>query len=138
MDTFVDTGAWYASVVPGDPRHRDVLDWLGQNAARLITTDYVIDETLTLMRVRGERTRSVEFGRQFFDLRVLNVHRLDDRDLRRGWELFRDEPSRGWSFTDCTSRAVIERFHLKRALTLDHHFAEFGIVELVPGQRTRG
>src|SRR3712207_7627776 len=47
-------------------------------------------------------------------------------DLRRAWELYRDQPERRWSFTDCTSKVVIERFHIKRAITLDGHFAQFG------------
>ena len=93
MDTFVDTGAWYASVVPSDPRHRELLEWLLRNPARLVTSDYVVDETLTLLRMRGERTRSVDLGRQFFDLRTVAVHRVDDSDLRRAWELFRDHPT---------------------------------------------
>jgi predicted nucleic acid-binding protein len=132
MDTFVDTGAWYASVVPGDPRHRDLLLWLSRNPARLITTDYVIDETLTLLRARGERTRAVELGRQFFDLAAISVHSLETSDLRGAWSLFRDEPYRDWSFTDCTSKVVIERLHLKRVLTLDQHFKEFGALEVLP------
>ena len=122
---------------PSDPRHRELLEWLLRNPARLVTSDYVVDETLTLLRMRGERTRSVDLGRQFFDLRTVAVHRVDDSDLRRAWELFRDHPTRDWSFTDCTSRAVIERFHFKRALTFDHHFGQFGIVQLVPAPSLR-
>src|SRR5687768_2445546 len=116
MDTFVDTGAWYASVVPGDPRHRDLLAWLARSPVRLLTADYVVDETLTLLRAGGERTRAIELGRQFFDLRAVTVHRIDSHDERTAWDYFRNEPKRDWSFTDCTSRAVIERLHLKRVL----------------------
>src|SRR4051812_16605514 len=129
MDTFVDTGPWYASVVPSDLRHPEVLDWHGRNNWPLITTDYVIDETLTLLRARGERKRAVELGRHFFDLAGVAIHRIDSEDLRNAWALFRDQPYRDWSFTDCTSKAVIDRLHLKRVLTFDHHFSEFGALE---------
>jgi predicted nucleic acid-binding protein len=63
MSVFVDTGTWYASVVPGDPRHADVLAWLQKNTISLITTDYIVDETLTLLRSRGERSRAIALGR---------------------------------------------------------------------------
>jgi uncharacterized protein len=49
---FVDTGAWYASLVPADPDHTKAVQWLAENHSPLLTTDYVIDETLTLLRAR--------------------------------------------------------------------------------------
>ena len=48
----VDTGAWFASVVPSDIDHASASQWLNQNAEPLLTTDYIVDETLTLLRAR--------------------------------------------------------------------------------------
>jgi predicted nucleic acid-binding protein len=127
MLTFVDTGVWYASVVPTDPKHVAVRSWLRANNPPLVTTDFVIDETLTLLRMRGQRTRAIVMGKQFFDLVVVTIEPICAADLRRAWELFSQNPDRDWSFTDCTSRAIIERFHIKQALSLDSHFTEFGI-----------
>ncbi len=59
---FVDTGAWYASLVPTDPDHQSAAHWLATNHYPLLTTDYVMDETLTLLRVRGERKRALLLG----------------------------------------------------------------------------
>lgn len=59
---FVDTGAWYASLVPTDPDHTRAAQWLAKNDLPLLTTDYVIDETLTLLRARGERKRALALG----------------------------------------------------------------------------
>ncbi len=53
---FVDTGAWFASIVPTDPNHNKAADWLQNNSEILFTTDYIVDETLTLLRARGERS----------------------------------------------------------------------------------
>jgi predicted nucleic acid-binding protein len=39
---FVDTGAWYASVVPTEVDHATVSHWLGHNREPLLTTDYVV------------------------------------------------------------------------------------------------
>ena len=33
---FVDTGAWFASIVPWDTRHAAAAVWLGQNQERLL------------------------------------------------------------------------------------------------------
>jgi uncharacterized protein len=135
MSVFVDTGAWYAGIVPTDPRHADVLQWHHQNVQPLITTDYVVDEVLTLLRSRGERKRALALGRQMLDLRAVNLHFLSPDEIRAAWEAFRDSPERLWSFTDCTSKVVMERLHIKHALTFDSHFAEFGEVEILPPLR---
>lgn len=132
MTTFVDTSGWYARIVPADPRHHVVAAVMREAAGSLLTTDYVADETLTLLRSRGQGQRAIQFGRQLFDLEDVRVHFLERSELRRAWEVFRDRPERGWSFTDCTSKIVIERFHIKRAITFDRHFAEFGAITLVP------
>ena len=129
--TFVDTGAWFATMVPTDPRHRQVIGWVKASSGPLVTTEYVIDETLTFLRSRGHAVRAVRFGRQVLDLSAYAVHYQRD-ELRLAWELFRDQPQRKWSFTDCTSMTVIERLHIKQVLTFDHHFGEFGALTLVP------
>jgi predicted nucleic acid-binding protein len=54
---FVDTGAWFASAVRNDPDHAAAMRWLGQNREPLITTDYVLAETATLIRMRDKTAR---------------------------------------------------------------------------------
>ncbi len=51
---FVGTGAWFASIVPSDPDHQEAVRWLNGNDEPLLTTDYVVDEVLTLLRARRE------------------------------------------------------------------------------------
>ena len=132
MSIFIDTGPWYASVVPNDPRHATILNWHRQNNQPLITTDYVIDETLTLLRSRGEHSRAIALGRHLLDLGAVPVHFIDPGTFRQAWALFRDNPMRGWSFTDCTSKVVIDSLHIRQVLSFDRHFAELGPVELLP------
>ena len=132
MSVFVDTGPWYAGVVAGDPRHREVMAWFRGNSLPLLTTDYIIDETLTLLRARGERERAIALGRHLLDLAGVNIHFIGEAQVRQAWALFRDNPGRGWSFTDCTSKVVISTLHIKQVLTFDRHFAESGNLELLP------
>ena len=63
---FVDTVAWFASVVPSDRDHAAATRWPSQNTQPLITTDYIVDETLTLLKVRGQALRAALLGEQFF------------------------------------------------------------------------
>jgi predicted nucleic acid-binding protein len=108
------------------------MSWHASNGWPLITTDYVIDETLTLLRARGERTRADRLGHYFFNLSGVAIEFLAESDIRRAWEIFHQFGDKDWSFTDCTSKAVIDRLHVKRALTFDRHFAEFGSLRIEP------
>lgn len=45
---FVDTGAWFAAFVPTNERHAPATQLLSTNREAMLTTDYVVDETLTL------------------------------------------------------------------------------------------
>lgn len=129
---FVDTGAWYASLVPTDPHHATAAQWLDSNHSPLLTTDYVIDETLTLFRVRGERKRASMLGKRFFNSDLANIHKITAADLTLAWKTFQKFEDKDWSFTDCTSKVVIEQLGVKIAFAFDHHFRQFGTIQVVP------
>ena len=119
---FVDTGAWYASLVPNDPDHAKAVQWLAANHSALLTTDYVIDETPTLLRARGERKRALLLGARFFQHELAKIHKITAADLTLAWKTFQQFDDKGWSFTDCTSKVVIEQLSIKVAFAFDHHF----------------
>ena len=83
---FVDTGAWYASLVPTDPDHARAVQWLAANRSPLLTTDYVIDEALTLLRARGERKRALLLGARFFHDGFAEIHKITAADLTLAWK----------------------------------------------------
>jgi predicted nucleic acid-binding protein len=129
---FVDTGAWFASVVPSDADHGSASQWLKQNKEPLLTTDYVIDETLTLLRARGEPTRAISLGEQFFSGRLTKIYFLSEDDIHETWEAFRKFSDKDWSFTDCSSRVAMEKLGITHAFCFDHDFVQFGSVIVVP------
>src|ERR1700752_236173 len=129
---FVDTGAWYASLVPTDPDHERAVEWLAENDSPLLTTDYVIDEILTLLRVRGERRRALLLGSRFFTQALAEINKITDADLTVAWRTFEQFDDKNWCFTDCTSKVVMERLSIKVAFAFDHHFHQFGTIQVVP------
>jgi predicted nucleic acid-binding protein len=112
--------------------HAGARDWLGQNAEPLITSDYVVDETLTLLKVRGEGRRAIALGEQFFSGTLCTVYHLTEVDILLTWEMFRRFTDKGWSFTDCGSKVLIEKLNITRAFAFDQHFRQFGSVNVVP------
>ena len=130
--TFVDTAAWFALYVRDDPLHGQACSWIANHPTLLFTTDYVVDETLTLMRARGQRLLALDFGRDIFSQRAAKRHSVTDREIDAAWEVFHTFTDKDWSFTDCTSKVVIEQFGIETASTFDHHFRQFGTVVVVP------
>jgi predicted nucleic acid-binding protein len=129
---FVDTGAWFASLIPTDPDYSAVTAWLRQNREPLVTTDYVVDETMTLLVARGQKTRAVAFGSALMAGRLASIHFINQDDFADAWNIFQDYLDKEWSFTDCTCKAVIDRLGIATALSFDQHFRQFGTVTVVP------
>jgi predicted nucleic acid-binding protein len=123
----VDTGAWYASLIPMDPDHSAAMTWLNQNQEPLITTDYIVDETLTLLRARGQKQRALMVADAFVAGNLGTIHFLTQAEFQEAVEVFRRYDDKEWSFTDCTSKVVIDKLGLAKAFTFDHHFSQFGL-----------
>src|SRR5260370_987978 len=132
MMVLTDSGAWFASVVPWDVNYAAATAWLKQNREPLLTTDYLVDETLTLLRVRKETARAAALGNELFGGHLTTLYFLTEADIRSAWDIFRSFADKEWSFTDCTSKVVIEKLGLTKAFSFDQHFHQFGTVIVVP------
>jgi predicted nucleic acid-binding protein len=129
---FVDTGAWFAGLVQSDANHAAAIRWMAANKQQLITTDFVVDETLTLLRARGYASLAERFGGRMFDGADANLVFLSEADVRKTWFVFKRYADKEWSFTDCSSKVIMERSGITRVFTFDHHFRQFGTVQVVP------
>ena len=129
---FVDTGAWFAAFVPDDPQHHRAVDWMDGNTDRLVTSDYVVDELLTLLRVRGHPKRALLVGEEIFRGELAVLEWTTPEDVQEAWGVFRDFSDKAWSFTDCVSKVLMNRLEVTTAFSFDRHFLQFGSVRVVP------
>jgi len=126
-----DTSGWYALVDASDPDHDRARDWFMQNRLPLITTDYVFDETLTLIRTSLGHGKAVKFAEKLLASHLAQLASVTEEDKERAWAVFQRYDDKVLSFTDCTSFAVMERLGIDTAFTVDHDFAALGYV-MVP------
>ena len=131
---FVDTSAWFALAVPSEPEHGRTVEWLSSNRQPLLTTDYIIDEVLTLMRMRREAQRARRLGQQLIEGRIASIEWVVQNDILRAWQIYQDYEDKNWSFTDCVSRVVMERLGIRTAFALDDDFRQVGTVIVVPSR----
>jgi predicted nucleic acid-binding protein len=129
---FVDTGAWFARYVIEDVDHAKAVAWFKAPPDRLLTTDYVVDELLTLLKMRGYADIAFTVGAPLLAGAACQLEYVTPTDVERAWAIFSTFRDKGWSFTDCVSRGVMERLDIKIACAFDEHFRQFGNVTVVP------
>jgi predicted nucleic acid-binding protein len=134
---FVDTGGWMACADRADPAHaacaaaRDATLEAGRI---LITTDFVVDETLTLIRFRLGLAAADTWWQQIDGSARLRWERVENDRFERARNLFFGYCDKDLSFTDCTSIAVMRELKLKTVITTDRHFHQVGF-EVLPAAR---
>jgi predicted nucleic acid-binding protein len=137
---FVDTSGWMACADVSDAAHlqvRTARDAALRDGRLLLTTDFVADETLTLIRLRLGLDAARAWLRQVEDSPRLRWERIDEKRFERSRELFFRFHDKEYSFTDCTSFALMRELKLTDALATDRHFRQAGFQSLpAPRKRT--
>jgi predicted nucleic acid-binding protein len=126
---FVDTAGWMALADAADPLHaesRAARDAVLEGGARLVTTDFVADETLTLLRLRLGIAAEEAWWAQVDRSPRLGWERVDSDRFEKARALFFRHRDKGFSFTDCTSFAIMRELRLTRVITTDRHFRQMG------------
>jgi predicted nucleic acid-binding protein len=129
---FMDSGALFSLVVPDDPDHAKIEDWRRHNKESLITTDYCFDELLTLLIARKRSAVAITTGWKIFSGELCRLHFLLPDQIQRAWVVFQAKHTLGWSFTDCTSKVLMDELGIKTAAAFDQHFRQFGGINVVP------
>ena len=127
---FVDTSAFFALMDRDDAWHGPAVDFAREAAkdrCRLVTSDYVIDEALTLARMRLGHPAAIRFGEKVQSSNWLEVHEVTTSVRDAAWDVFVRFSDQDFSFTDCTSFALMRETGILEAFTFDRrHFGAAG------------
>jgi len=137
-ETFVDTSGFFALLVARDERHEQAARILSTAEARqasFLTTDYVLDETATLLIARGLGHLVDPFLQSTLRSQACTIEWTGPDDFARAAAFLAKHVDQGWSFTDCVSFLVMKKRKLRSALTKDQHFAKAGFEALLRDAR---
>lgn len=126
---FVDTGAWIALAERNDVHHLQACafaDQLRRENAILITSDYVIDETITWLRYNASHKVATDFATQVVSSDVTEIIYVDETNFNHAVELFIKYDDQKFSFTDCSSFILMRSNRIKQAFSFDAHFLTAG------------
>jgi predicted nucleic acid-binding protein len=133
-ELFVDTSGFFAMMSRDDSWHMAadrVLRKVKRSSRRLVTTDYVLGETATLLKTRRLGHLTPDLFDRIFNSMACRVEWTDESQFQRTRAFFQRHSDKSWSFTDCLSFCVMKAFRLSDALTSDKHFEQAGFVALL-------
>lgn len=126
QQVFVDTGAWYATMVRKDRDHDAAKQFLQNNTSPLMTSDYVMDETVTLLLSRVGHSYAVKFLDMLQTSREVQLTYLTPAQIAATTDFFRKRTDKEWSFTDCSSFVLMREYKIQVAFAFDEHFGQAG------------
>ena len=138
MTVFVDTSGLFAALVRNDQGHalaRPVLASLLQRKIPLVTTSYVILETMALLQSRVGLDAVRRFERAVRPR--IEVVWMDDDLHGRAFRRLDRLNRRVVSLVDCAGFVVMEQRAIRHAFALDRHFGEEGFRLLRPADDDR-
>lgn len=130
---FVDTSAFVALANAGDQYHQaavSCMHMLQGSKALLITSNFILDETYTRLRRRGGIKIAVAFGDNVRTSRQLKVLTIDRSADERAWAIFTKYADHDFSYTDCTSFALMRAKKITEAFAFDADFRVMGFTVL--------
>jgi predicted nucleic acid-binding protein len=133
-EIFIDSSGFYALLAKRDSMHQKAIDILQQAAQEkisFITTDYIIDETATLLQARKLSHILSAFFDTVFESSACTIAWMDQDRFLQTKSFFLKHKDQSWSFTDCFSFILMKELNLKQALTKDNHFTEAGFAPLL-------
>jgi len=126
---FVDRFAWIATINKSDNYHEiclGILEELLNNQAKLITTNYVVVETINALSKVEFRKTVIEFIDKLEKSPSVQIIRITDEIYNNAWTFYKQRMDKDWGITDCTSFEVMRAFNVKKAFTNDKHFEQAG------------
>ena len=126
---YVDTGALLARYLRRDGHHRAaVRAWrlVEERRLRCCTSDFVLDETFTLLARRSSYAFAVERASNILSSAALVILRPGREEELAALDLFRKFADQRVSFTDCVSFVLMRKHGIRRAFSFDRHFTDAG------------
>lgn len=131
IKVFVDTGAFLALANPADQYHQAAVrcfESLQGSGVLFITTNFILDETYTRIQRKAGIKIAVQFGERIQSDRQLKIYIVEKTLEKLAWEIFKHDRGHSFSYTDCTSFALMRRRKIREAFAFDKDFSSFGWV----------
>jgi predicted nucleic acid-binding protein len=129
MKLFVDTSAWLALHDRNDKYFAEASEKsliIKKEKIEIITSGFILDESITIIRVRVSHQAAVLFGDSLLTSKIVKIINIEGGHISKAWNLFNKYKDKTLSFTDCTSFVLIKETGVQKVFTFDDHFRQGG------------
>jgi predicted nucleic acid-binding protein len=133
-EIFIDSSGFFAMLASDEDRHAAAAKIVATAQKRkrgFVTTDYVLDETATLLKARRKNQLVLQLFDRLDKSQACRIEWTDSDRFHDVRTFFLKHSDQEWSFTDCLSFCVMSELRLRDALTKDAHFEQAGFVALL-------
>src|SRR3972149_3394767 len=135
MKVFVDTGAFIALTDADDENHKAAAAFYRnakEKGTRFVTTNFVVCETLNYLRARISHNIAALFRENLKKSGFIEIITVIPSIEDAAFTIFKRYTDKDFSFTDCTSFAIMRSHKLKRAFAFDKHLEQFEGISRLP------
>lgn len=128
---FVDTSAffiWHDQDSAYGEALKTCLEQAGLKGeeTKLLTTDYVFAETISLITKRIGKHKGIEAGKNILSSRIIQITTIDESLREKAWTLYVKYKDKDFDLIDATSFITCHERNIRHVLTLDRHFSQMG------------
>lgn len=126
---FIDTGAFIAKYHSRDNYHQKTLDmWnkIQQYRLRCFTSNFILDETITLLGRRLNYHFAAERAKIFYMSKAFTILRPTLEEEVAALRFFEKYIDQKISFTDCISFVLMKKYKISQVFSFDKHFQHAG------------
>lgn len=133
---FLDTSFLVSYKIENDGCHQAAVkiaeEIISGKYGSLIISDYIFDETVTVIFSRSKSLSiGIHTGNELRD--SIEIIRVDDSIFENAWDIFKGQKNTRFSFTDCTTLAVMARERIKNIASFDKDFRVVKEINVVGG-----
>lgn len=133
MKAFIDSSFFVALTDRGDRHFKEAEDCFSSQIKEgilLLTSNFVLAETITRLRYRAGFRYAKEFGEKFRHSKIVETVWVDSHLEEEAWHLFLKYADKELSYVDCLSVANVKLSRIDYVLTFDKHFVQVGLSAL--------
>ena len=122
---FVDTSAWVGLFGKNDKYHLKavkIFKSIQKTSGVLYTSDYVIDETVTTIRMNSNHAQSIFAMDAILNSRMTAIIHVSPDYFSKSTQLYKKYEEQRFSFTDISSFVICQHLHISNVFSFDAHF----------------
>ncbi|MDA8143992.1 MAG: PIN domain-containing protein [Thermoplasmatales archaeon] len=131
---FLDTSVFVSYLVEKDSNHPRAVELVNEIVSgkhgSAVTSDYVFDETVTVVLVRSKSLDIAVTAGGLIKESIAMIM-IDEDIFENSWMMFKNQESTRFSFTDCTILTLVRENHIGKIATFDKEFKSSDSYEVI-------